>query len=375
MSLIAPDQHTLVFAGVAVLAWIGFAAEQTRWGRMLTGVVWTGGLAILLSNLNVIPKDAAAYDFVKRYLVPLAIPLFLMRVNLGRIFQETGKTLVAFVVGAVTTVIGVVLAGRLLELGILESELSGIFAATYIGGTLNFAASSEALAFPDSVLLSASLAADSLVGKSYLLILAALPAIPFIARFFGDDADAQGQGETQAEDIVPERPSLFSLATALTVSAVIVAVGYWLADILNMPSYGILFISALALAPGLLAPGIARRADGAHALGMVCAYLFFAAVGAGANVSTLFDVAASVMIFAILIVVVHAALLFPIARMMGLSLAETITASNACILGPTTAAALAAARGWNDLVTPGLLAGLFGYAIGTFVGVTLAGLV
>ncbi|MFT6463014.1 MAG: putative membrane protein [Maricaulis maris] len=51
--------------------------------------------------------------------------------------------------------------------------------------------------------------------------------------------------------------------------------------------------------------------------------------------------------------------------MLRLSLPELITASNAAILGATTAPALAAAKGWKDLVTPGVLVGVLGYAIGT----------
>lgn len=371
MSLIVPEDDYLVFACVAVLAWIGFAAERTQFGRLLTGVVWTGGLAILMSNLDIIPKHAPAYDYVKRYLVPLAIPLFLMRVNLFEIFSETGKTLAAFAVGAVTTVLGVLVGVLWFDLGPLEADLAGIFAATYIGGTLNFAAASEALAFPDSVLLSAALAADSLVGKSYLLVLAALPALSVMHRVFGGsgpEGDLQGLASADGED----RPTLFSLATALCMSAVIVGAGYWLAGVLGMKAFGILFVSGLALLPGLFARFLGRYTQGAHAIGMICAYLFFAAVGAGADASTLFSVSGQVMLFALIVVVIHAALLFPLARLMGLSLAETITASNACILGPTTAAALAAARGWNALVTPGLLAGLLGYGAGTFVGVLVA---
>jgi len=44
-------------------------------------------------------------------------------------------------------------------------------------------------------------------------------------------------------------------------------------------------------------------------------------------------------------------------------------ASNACILGPAPAAALAASKGWRALVTPGILVGLFGYAVATFIGI------
>ena len=49
-----------------------------------------------------------------------------------------------------------------------------------------------------------------------------------------------------------------------------------------------------------------------------------------------------------------------------------MTASNACILGPATAAGLAGTKGWKTLVTPGILVGILGYAIGNFIGVGLA---
>ena len=43
----------------------------------------------------------------------------------------------------------------------------------------------------------------------------------------------------------------------------------------------------------------------------------------------------------------------------------------AAVLGATTAPALAATRGWNSLVTPGVLVGVLGYALGTFIGTAL----
>jgi uncharacterized membrane protein len=47
---------------------------------------------------------------------------------------------------------------------------------------------------------------------------------------------------------------------------------------------------------------------------------------------------------------------------------ELIIASNAAVLGATTAPALAATKGWRHLVTPGVLVGVLGYALGTFLG-------
>ena len=50
------------------------------------------------------------------------------------------------------------------------------------------------------------------------------------------------------------------------------------------------------------------------------------------------------------------------------TLEEITIASNANIGGPTTAAALAIAKGWEELVVPALLVGTFGYVIGNYYG-------
>ena len=48
-----------------------------------------------------------------------------------------------------------------------------------------------------------------------------------------------------------------------------------------------------------------------------------------------------------------------------------LTASNANVGGPATAAAMAAARGWPNMVRPAMLTGSLGYAVGTAIGIAL----
>lgn len=50
---------------------------------------------------------------------------------------------------------------------------------------------------------------------------------------------------------------------------------------------------------------------------------------------------------------------------------EILIASNANVGGPTTAAGMAAAKGWDRLLIPGLLIGVFGYSIATFVSLAV----
>jgi uncharacterized membrane protein len=42
---------------------------------------------------------------------------------------------------------------------------------------------------------------------------------------------------------------------------------------------------------------------------------------------------------------------------------------NDCNAGPTTAAGMAAAKGWRSSLIPALLVGILGYATATFIGV------
>ncbi len=48
-----------------------------------------------------------------------------------------------------------------------------------------------------------------------------------------------------------------------------------------------------------------------------------------------------------------------------------LTASNAAIGGPGTAAAMASSRGWTAQVTPAMLVGTLGYAVGTPLGLAV----
>jgi uncharacterized membrane protein len=55
-------------------------------------------------------------------------------------------------------------------------------------------------------------------------------------------------------------------------------------------------------------------------------------------------------------------------KLFKLSIEDVVLASNASVGGPATAATMAMSKGWNRLVLPGLLAGLYGYSVGTPLG-------
>jgi uncharacterized membrane protein len=100
-------------AGLTVIAAaLAFCWKRPRFGALLTGTVWTILLAILASNLRILPFDAPAYGFVFSYAVPVLIPLFLMKADLKRIFFETTRMTGAFLIASFATLVGVFAAVR-----------------------------------------------------------------------------------------------------------------------------------------------------------------------------------------------------------------------------------------------------------------------
>jgi len=136
----------------------------------------------------------------------------------------------------------------------------------------------------------------------------------------------------------------------------------------------ILVVTALSLLIANLAKPIVKHVSSEFELGTLFMYIFFVAIGAGANLSEVLGAALPIIAFIVVMVLVHLCLLVIFGRWLKLDLAEVLIASNACILGPAPAAALAASKGWQPLVAPGILVGMFGYAIATFIGVALSAL-
>ncbi len=373
MSFIPADNTLAVMAVLFVVASLGFAAEKTKWGKTLTGAVWTILGVILLSNLNVIPKASPAYDFVFSYLVAILIPLFLFQANLRRIFMETTRMALAFMIASLGTVLGAILAFNLVSLGPKSAELAGIFTASYIGGSVNYAATIETLGYANASMISAATAVDSLASALFLAMLAVLPAWRWLASRFVtiDHSEATDTKEASMES---EAITSISLSWSVSIALVIVAVGTAIADALDVPSMKYLVITVLTVIPATLFPGLMARLKGAFEVGTVLAFVFFGAIAAGADIGQLISVAPMLLVFVLILLSVHSLVTFGLGSILKLSLPELIIASNAAILGATTAPALAAAQGWRGLVTPGVLVGVLGYAIGTFLGVGVAGL-
>ena len=372
--LIGPEQDFALWAVLLALAGLGFWCERYPWGRKYSGVMVLIAAAIVLANLRVIPTSAPVYDAVWDYLVPLAMPLLLLDADLKRIVREAGPTLIAFAVGSASVVAGVMIGIALLDLGTNEAELGGIFTGTYIGGSLNFAAVAEASGMQDGSMLAAAVAADNVVTNLHFLLIIAIPGFTWLARHYPthhmDNAVEVAAGYDASLHRLKDL-DLAGLMGSLAAAFVLASLGQILAATVNSPQYAIIVTTALTLIVATAFPAQIRKLSGYREAGSVLIFVFLAQVGATADIWQLVGIGPILFVFAVIIVTVHVVVTFGIGKLLKLDLAELAMASAVCIGGPSSAAALASAKGWRDLLIPGILAASLGYAIGSFIGITV----
>lgn len=379
MPLISADQTFALSAVIMVIVAFGLWAETKKWGQKLGGPLLLLAVAMALANLEVIPYTAAVYDQIAGMLVPMAIPLLIMRADFRVIFAESGPMFVTFLVAAGVTVVGALVGVLVVDMGPLEAEIAGTVTSSYIGGSLNYVATAEAVGLKDSSIYVAGLSADAVGAVFFLIMLMLMPAIRWVrlalpSKFIGSEHTLlpQESNTTTATDAAPF--NLPAAATGLAVSLVVCALSVAITALFRIDSFFILTVTAMSLVVSNFAKPLVARVASEFELGTLFMYIFFVTIGAGANLNDVLGAAFPILMFIVVLVTVHLCLLVIIGRFMKLDLAEVMIASNACILGPATAAALAASKGWRPLVTPGILVGLFGYAIATFIGVALTNL-
>jgi uncharacterized membrane protein len=384
--LIAPDDAWLLWAVMLSAVALSIYLERTfRWAAKISGPVLALLMAMLLSNLKVMPQSAPAYDLVGSYLVSVAIPLLLFRANLFQIARSTGSLLIAFHLSVIGTMIGAIVATLLLRPSIPSIEkLAAIMTGSYIGGSVNFFAIKESYRISEN-LTGPLLVADNFIMAGFFVILLMLAGSKFIRRHYPHPHSLdEDSGEAQAlaaEHWKRKEVSLLDIAKGLAIAFVIAALAHkgaaWLRQQFPGPLTAAFFGNAYILITTisvLVATFFHRSVSnirGADELGGYLLYIFLFAIGLPTDLWLVLREVPVMFTFCLIIALGNLLFTMIAGKFLKLNLEELLLSVNASLGGPPTAVAMAVTKGWPKLVLPGLLAGLYGYVIGTFVGITI----
>ena len=200
-------------------------------------------------------------------------------------------------------------------------------------------------------------------------MLGLLPGMQWLARRFNEHPQTKNPASSTEElerNTVSITPT--SLCTALAVATLLVTLSDAFSAWLNFSGGRYIILTILTLALATMVPKLRVWCTGGFELGVVLSFVFFGSIAAGADVVAMLSVAPILIALVSILLTTHLICLLVVGRWLKLTLPELLTASNAAVLGATTAPAMAAAKGWHDQITPGVLVGVLGYSLGTLIG-------
>ena len=383
-SLISPDDHWVIWTFLVGMAALSLFLEQKfKIIRKFTGAATALCAGMLVSNIGLMPFESPSYDIVWEYIVPLVIPLLLIKTDLRVIFKETGRFAGAFHISALGTVVGSFLAVGLLYTLIDDLELIGpAMTASYIGGSVNFV-SVVAMFDPPKDLMNATLVADSGVMIIYFLFLITMPGMYLARRFFPiSEKSIQIAGTNnsamQGDYWKPKPIGLVDIGKSLAIAFAIAMISVKISRFFNGPEMPVfikmvlgqqyLVLTTLSVLFPIIFRKTAKNLVGNEELGTFFIFIFFVMIGLPASFAKVVLEAPIMILFCAIILFINFLFTFGLGKLFKYELEELVLAAIVTSGGPMSGVAAAISKKWQSLIFPSLMLGIWGYVIGNYIG-------
>lgn len=356
--------------------------------RTLGTILMAYGSGILLSLLNLIPSEAAEkasvaalQDWVMNIAVPLAIPLMLLSSDFTLWRKSLKKTLNALIGGVVAVVLAVVIAFLLFDhQGIKDLwKAAGMMIGMFTGGTMNFVAIGQSLhTDPNTFTLFSTF--EMVLSFFFLLFIVGGGfrffrwVLPYSDTAITKDTETD-ETEFNFEDYTGMlKPRIFGkmlLGFLLSLGFVVVGAGLSLALTGKLNELVIIF-TITALSIGFSFIKSVRDLPKTFELGMFFIVMFSIVIASQFDIHSLGLANLSIVGFIAFVIVVATLLHLLISRVFKVPGDLFTVAHVALLYSPPFVPPVAGAMHNKKVLISGIVIGLVGYAVGTYLGVGVA---
>jgi uncharacterized membrane protein len=314
--------------------------------------------------------------------VPIAIPLLLFSSDFKLWTKSLPKTVAALLGGLFSIIIAVVTAFFLFRnSGIADlANVTGMMAGIYTGGTMNFYAIGSAL-HVDSNTITLALTFEMLITFPFLMFLAGggykvfRKLLPFPDKPISITADTKDIDENSFEDY----SGIFKLKVfpkmmiALLFSILFLGIGAGLSLlIVGKLNELIIILTITTLAIGASFNEKIRNLPKTFELGMFFILIFSIVVASQFNINSINASALNIFWLILYILMASIVLHVIISRIFKVN-GDLFTVAHVGLLcSPPFIPPIVSAMGNKKVLISGIVIGLIGYAVGTYIGVLLA---
>jgi len=326
---------------------------------------------------------ASIQDLIMTIVIPLSIPLLLFSLDLKNSFKIFKKGIFSTFIALFSLITCIVIGHFLFKNSITESwKISGMMTGLYTGGTPNLAALATALDVqPNLFILTQTY--DLIIGVVLLLFFITIAQRLFnkvLPHFNGNEKHKKAK-DIIKESVVPENllenfnkrnilPLLGAFGLAILIFAIAGGVSKFLPQQYQM-AVVILSITILGILFGLV-PAINKIAK-TFELGMYFILVFSITVSSMADFHSIFQIEMLSLFLYVIIAVLGSMLIHLIlSAIFRIDTDTTIVTITALSMSPPFVPVVAGALKNKEIIVSGITIGVFGYAIGNFLGIFIA---
>jgi uncharacterized membrane protein len=339
----------------------------------LSPVVLCYALGIALGNFPLFPLDNGLSTSFTELTIVLAIPLLLYATNLRQWLNYARGTLFSFTLCIISGLVATSLAAFIFRHHVPDAwRIAGMLTGVFTGGTPNMQAIGLALeAAQETIILLNT--TEMLMGALYLLFLISLAPRLFglILRPFKQDANRDdGNLEITAAKTFNYWDSLKAIALTLGVLGLTFGITLAVFGGLQQVAFLLLLLTTLSIAASFI-PAV-RHLENTFETGEYFLLMFCIALGMLADFSEIAAQGTSLLGFTAFALVGTILLHLLLAFLFGIDRDTMLFTSVAAIYGPAFIGQIASVTGNRQLVFSGVAMGLLGYALGNYLGISLA---
>ena len=340
---------------------------------------------LILGNVNIVPESISeVQSSLMGVTILLGIPLVLFSENVLKWAKMAKYTFISLLLGIASVVVLVLVGYFIFRDRIPEIwKVSGMMIGVYTGGTPNLAAIARGLGVEEDLYILTH-TVELVIGAVILLFLitGAKPLFGLFLKPYKSNENTSklelDVSDFESYDGFFSRSSVPALLKAFGVSLVIFGLGYGMTFLFKgdaKDTAAILTVTTLGILASLV-PAI-NRIKRSFQLGMFFIYMFCVIVASKADLVALFqednmELLVNMFFYIALVIVGSLVLHAILSWIFKINVDDYIITSTALSNSPPFVPVVAAALRNREVVVPGMIIGVIGYAIGNYLGVAIA---